>query len=147
MKKNLWQHIKKLDNHPNYVNLDSFILYAIANDSELKFTDFTPNDEELDVYALQFGSDLYIGSSNEIRRRVNAHYRTLKNKEHFSPKVQSAYDKSKSFRVYVLMRCSINEKCAEQMIIRLLQPSLNTIAPFGRNERFNDIIWQRMNQI
>ena len=143
---NPWRHIQTLNNKPNFINLDCFILFATTNESVINFSSFKPTKDELDIYVLQFGNDLYVGSSHDVRRRINHHFYLLKNNRHYSKRIQDAYNKTKAFKAFIVMRCSTFERSAEQMIIRLLQPSLNTVTPMGKNERYNNIIWQSIKQ-
>ena len=133
---------ERLNYKPREIDLESFTLLAKCENGELSFEDVNLTKCEKDVYALQFGSDLYVGSSAQVKNRIYLHYWALSQNRHNSKKIQSIYDECKSFKAYIIMRCDSNCGTAEQMIIRLLQPSLNVTLPNGKTEYHNNIIWQ-----
>ena len=126
-----FSEIERLNYKPREIDLESFTLLAKCENGKLSFE-----------YALQFGSDLYVGSSAQVKNRIYLHYWALSQNRHNSKKIQSIYDECKSFKAYIIMRCDSNCGTAEQMIIRLLQPSLNVTLPNGKTEYHNNIIWQ-----
>lgn len=130
---------KKLD-------LSSFILFADCEKGVLNYKDFTCLENESDVYAIQFGGDLYIGSSINIKKRIYCHFKSLSNNTHPFERVQEAYNKTKSFKVYILFRCVGSCEVAEQMMIRLLKPSLNKSLPLGEKDAFNTMLWHSDNK-
>ena len=135
--------LEQISYPPRQIDLSCFTLLAVCENGNLSFTDFKPVENENDVYALQLNDELYIGSSQQVRKRIHAHYWAMINSRHHSEKVQVAFDKYKSFKAFVIMRCDGLCEMAEQMIIRLLQPSLNANLPHGRTEHHNNIIWQQ----
>lgn len=144
--KKIGEYIERLNNKPREYDLSKFPLIAECKDGEeLEFTQFNYKIDEYDVYALQFGEELYIGSSRWITNRIRNHYWLLTTNKHTSKRMRLAYDKTKSFKAYLLMRCDEGSaraaETAEQMFIRLLRPSLNVSLPTGKTERWNSLIW------
>lgn len=134
-------NIRHLQNEPYEIDLSYFTLIASCENDEIHFEDINYEKEECDVYAIQFGNDLYIGSSKQLSSRIRSHYYSMRKGNNLSPAIQEAYNKTHSFKVYLIMRCFQNCDMAEQMIIRLLRPSLNAILPKGNTDYHNDIIW------
>lgn len=142
---NAVDYIERLNNTPREYDLSKFPLIAECKNGELTFSQFNYTEEEHDVYALQFGDNLYIGSSREVTIRIRFHYRQLVTGKHTSERMRAAYKQNKSFKAYLLMRCdghsSRAAETAEQMFIRLLRPSINIFTPTGKTERWNSLIW------
>lgn len=135
------QNIEILNYNPHNLNLDTFTLFAECDLVNINFKNVNLTKEEYDVYALQFGEDIYVGSSRILKTRIKTHYYSLKAGKHHSQRVQTAFNNCGTFKVFILMRCNEDMPFAEQMIIRLLNPSLNTTPPKGHNELYNSIIW------
>lgn len=141
--------IERLNNEPREYDLSKFPLIAECIDGKVKHHAFKFTQDEMSVYAIQIGGELYIGSSKWLSKRVYQHYSTLIKGENQSKRLQIAYNNTKCFKVYLLMRCDGNAaraaETAEQMFIRLLRPSLNVLLPTGKTERWNGLIWSCRN--
>lgn len=145
MASRICDHIERLNNKPREYDLSKFPIIAECKNGGIVFHPFKYKREEYDVYAIQFGEELYIGSSRLVENRIRNHYRTLVTNKHPSPRMIEAYEKYKTFKAYLLMRCDKDSirasEIAEQMFIRLLRPSLNVSLPTGKTERWNGVIW------
>lgn len=133
--------ITRLSYTSKKLDLSHFTLIAECRKGFICYEKIKIFTNENDVYALQFGDDLYIGSSKNISQRIRSHFKALVNGTHTSKRVQNAYNREMGFKAYILMRCHGRLCNAEQMMIRLLQPSLNTLLPNGNCDYYNNIIW------
>lgn len=144
-RKKIEEYKERLNNKPREYDLSKFPVIAECKNDEIVFLPFKYHREEYDVYALQFGEELYIGSSRWVTNRIRIHYRELVTKKHPSKRMMDAYDKNKMFTAYLLMRCDKDSvrasEVAEQMFIRLLRPSINVYLPIGKSEMWNEKIW------
>lgn len=138
------ESIERLNNVPREYDLSKFPLIAECIDGIISRQPFNYIKDETDVYAIQIGEELYIGSTKHLTRRIYQHHSSLVKGENQSEKLQNAYNNTKCFKVYLLMRCEKGVRSgeiAEQMFIRLLKPSLNIFLPTGKTERWNNLIW------
>ena len=121
---------KKLKNY----NLDKF--------------DCFPN-RKVYIYLVEIGADTYIGSTDKTDRRFCGHLSVLKRGKSF-PKLQEAFDRNKSFNVYLLfcVECRNGEsdgKTMEQFFINLLRPTLNVNESSSQENVFSETsttIWR-----
>ena len=100
-----FSNLERLNFKPREVDLNNFTLLATCKNGCLSYEDVELTDSEKDVYALQFGGDLYVGSSGQIKNRIYSHYFALSHRKHHSKKMQSLYDNSDNFKAYIIMRC------------------------------------------
>ena len=120
--------------------LKNFPKFFEAEDTEYRFLPMPLEEDECDVYALKIGEDVYIGSSSTVKSRVWSHYCDLMAEKHW-PKLQEAFDRCGTMEAYLLFRCTGNEKIAEAMFIRILQPSLNS-QMMVYYDRHNMLLWK-----
>lgn len=79
------------------------------------------------VYILRIGEENYVGSTWDIRNRINNYITTLPKGNYNAKSVQDAYNKVNSFVCYILERIIIGDiRVREQFYINLIKPSLNT---------------------
>ena len=127
---------------PHKNELTRFISLATCKHGILNLSEFISSDDEGDVYAIEFGENIYVGSSKNVKDRIYEHYRKLKSGKHEVSEMQSLYDKSQCFNAYVIFRCNERMRTiAERMIILLLRPSLNKTLPSTTTDSFNDVLW------
>lgn len=120
--------------------LKNFPKFFEADGTEYRFLPMPLEEDECDVYALKIGEDVYIGSSSHVKYRIFNHYRDLIAENHW-PKIQEAFDRCGTIEAYLLFRCTGNEKIAEAMFIRILQPSLNS-QMMVNYDRHNMLLWK-----
>lgn len=90
-------------------------------------------DKESDViYLIRIGDDAYIGSTEELYYRVLNHISLLKKDFHTSETMQGAFNKYKTFTVYILERVlsKTNLKSHEQEYINTFSPKYNTATAY-----------------
>ena len=61
------------------------------------------------VYRITMGERFYIGSTINLRKRINDHFAELKIQKHSNRYMQRAWDKNKQFNVEVLQLCDQEE--------------------------------------
>lgn len=94
------------------------------------------------VYAIRFGDgSLYIGATKELRKRIHHHYTGMINGYHSLPKLIDAFNKTRTFEIFLLMRCVKGAGPFEAMLISLLQPSLNKDAACSNDTKFGNYIF------
>lgn len=80
------------------------------------------------VYMLKIGDDNYIGSTWNLKNRINNYITALPNGKYNAKSVQEAYDKNQSIIVYIMERIIIGDiRVREQFYINLINPTLNTL--------------------
>lgn len=87
--------------------------------------------EQCGIYAItnRITGDYYIGSSNNIRARLNQHRRHLANNKHYNHYLQRAWNKysADNFEFTVLLFCDVEYKLfLEQCLLDLFKPTYNT---------------------
>ena len=96
------------------------------------------------VYLIKFGNEFYVGSSKNIRRRFSQYIATLNKGKYSAVKVQSAFNKNKSFEVFILehtLKDNLEER--EHYYINALCPSLN-IQNTKKYDNMNERIKKRI---
>lgn len=79
------------------------------------------------VYMLKIGDDNYIGSTWNLKNRVNNYITALPKGEYNAKSVQNAYNRNQSIIVYIIERIIIGDiRVREQFYINLINPTLNT---------------------
>ena len=132
---------------PHSVDLSSFTLAAECIDGKLSIFPFEHSKGEKYVYCIQIDEDMYVGSSADFRRRINSHHNELCNGKHISKRMQQIFNEKRRFKVYVIMRIQseqhsrIEMYLAENLITRLLNPSMNSTMPRGINAEKEGPIW------
>lgn len=80
------------------------------------------------VYMLKIGEDNYIGSTWNIKNRINGYIATLPNGKYNAKSVQEAYNKSDAFICFIVERIVVGDiRVREQFYINLINPTLNTL--------------------
>ena len=79
------------------------------------------------VYLIEIGENKYIGSTENARARLLSHINTLLEGKHQSKNIQDAFNKNKSFTIYLLEKCSSKDEAfnKEKEYIRHYIPNLN----------------------
>lgn len=126
----------------------AFPLVAKCENGTLELSDNLKHNHDRSigyVYAIDIDGQLYVGSTWNLRERIQQHYSFLKLGKSL-PKVQAAYDKVQSFSVYLIMRINEGDKCetltAEHLVVSLLTPELNSSKPRGAHIDINNYFWQ-----
>lgn len=90
------------------------------------------NRERNIVYLIEIGGNKYIGSTENARARLLSHINTLLEGKHQSKSIQDAFNKSKSFTIYLLEKCSSKDEAflKEKEYIRQYLPNLNHVMYF-----------------
>lgn len=90
------------------------------------------NRERNIVYLIEIGDSMYIGSTENARARFVSHINTLLEGNHQNKKMQNAFDKAKSFTIYLLEKCCSKDEAfvKEKEYIRSLLPNLNNTLYF-----------------
>lgn len=133
---------KALRYGPHYVDLSDFPLIATYNDDEMKFLGPNTTEGEIDIYVIQMDDEMYVGSSGNVRNRLTTHLCELRKDNHFAKRMQEVFNEKKHFNVYRVMRCyDRGLTVAEDLVVRLLQPSLNTFAVTKEGVIQNEIVW------
>jgi len=88
------------------------------------------------VYVILVGDEYYIGSSHYTYLRIGQHLYHLKSGNHHSWKLQSKFDKTKEFEVYILERGITRNKLqsAEFEYIQRFNPSLNIVKGYASDD-------------
>ena len=95
---------------------------------------FTEEDFPV-VYMLKIGEDNYIGSTWNIKNRINGYVTSLPNGKYQAKLVQSAYDKNDCIVIYLLERIIVGDlRRREQFYINLIHPTLNSQYNVGTNK-------------
>ncbi len=81
------------------------------------------------VYRITIGERFYVGSTINLRRRINSHFATLKIQNHANKYMQRAWDKNKEITVEVLQLCDQEE------LLQMEQKYIDTV--FGTNGCMN----------
>jgi len=127
---------------PHFVDLRNFTLIAEYKDSELTFFNFDIVDGECDIYAIQVDDDLYVGSTATLKTRIKSHVSDLRKGKHHSKRFQEVWNEKHRFKVYRIMRCyDRGTTLPEDLIVRLLQPSMNTIAVTKEGNIQEEVVW------
>lgn len=89
--------------------------------------DLTPIGTFPGVYLLIINSKRYIGSSNNISKRITEHKRLLRNNCHYNKLIQEAYNTSSNIEHYCIKQCLNNEILfnEEQRFLDSELPELN----------------------
>lgn len=85
------------------------------------------NGEQSIVYLITFGDDKYIGSTEKAKCRLVSHVNSLLEGRHLNKKMQQAFDKTKTFTIYLIEECQSKEEAfiKEKNYIREFFPNLN----------------------
>ena len=77
------------------------------------------------VYLIVFdgGKTFYVGTSQNLRKRIASHWNAMKGNYHCLPLVQNAFNNCKKFEVYALQE--FGGMASESDFIKILRPSLN----------------------
>ena len=88
------------------------------------------------IYLLKFHEDgIYVGSSQDIHRRLRVHRRALIDGTHTNKRLQDAFLKYGDYKAVVLLQCCSNELLLyEQRAIDVLKPRYNISLLAGRIE-------------
>jgi len=133
---------KALRYEPHYADLSDFPLVATYNDDDIKFLGPNTTEGETDIYVIQMDDEMYVGSSGNIRNRLTTHLCELRKGNHFAKRMQEVFNEKRRFNVYRIMRCyDRGLTVAEDLVVRLLQPSLNTFAATKEGVIQNEIVW------
>jgi hypothetical protein len=81
------------------------------------------------VYRITIGERFYIGSTINLRKRINDHFAELKIQKHANKFMQRAWDKNKEFNVEVLQLCDQEE------LLQMEQKYIDTV--FGADDCMN----------
>jgi group I intron endonuclease len=82
------------------------------------------------VYQIICGNKIYIGSSQNCKRRTSIHLKMLRDKTHVNPKLQSSFNKH-GCAIEIILICAIKDLLwYEQLLIDSFSPDLN-IAKFA----------------
>ena len=84
------------------------------------------------VYTItnRVNGNMYVGSSNDVDKRINAHERSLMKNKHFNAKLQNAVNKYNisNFDFELLVECELEHQFAtESYWYNLLSPSYNLV--------------------
>lgn len=119
--------------------------FKLAEYKEGIWHDYTTgkyHSKDTGVYAIRFSDDsLYIGSTKTLRKRVHQHYTGMLNGYHSLKQLSEAFNKTKSFEIFLLARCVNGTGPLEAMFISLLRPSLNKDSACSNDTSFNDYIF------
>lgn len=81
------------------------------------------------VYRITIGERFYVGSTINLRKRINDHFAELKIQKHANKFMQRAWDKNKEFNVEVLQLCDQEE------LLQMEQKYIDTV--FGGDDCMN----------
>lgn len=81
------------------------------------------------VYRITMGERFYVGSTINLRKRINDHFAELKIQKHSNRFMQRAWDKNKEFKVEVLQLCDQEE------LVKMEQKYIDTV--FGTENCMN----------
>lgn len=136
------QRRKTLRYEPHFVDLSDFPLIATYSDDEMKFLGPNTTDGEIDIYVIQMDDEMYVGSTGNVKDRMNAHLCELRKGNHYAKRMQEVFNEKRYFSVFRIMRCyDRGLTVAEDLVARLLQPSLNTFAVTKEGVIQNEIVW------
>lgn len=133
---------KTLRYEPHYADLSDFPLIATYNDDEMKFLGPNTAGGEIDIYVIQMDDEMYVGSSGNVKDRMNTHLCELRKGNHYAKRMQEVFNEKRRFNVYRIMRCyDRGLTIAEDLVARLLQPSLNIFSVTKEGVIQNEIVW------
>ena len=121
--------------------ISQFILLAEAKGKKAIFHDPQISSGVGFVYCLVIGSDLYVGSTENIYSRIRNHICDLVARQHPFEHIQAAYNRVKRAKLYAVMQVLGDKeelREAETLCIMLMRPSLNRALP----KPISNIVWQ-----
>ncbi len=142
MSSDIRKNLEVLNYAPHYADLSNFLLVAECKNGNVEFFPYEHIKKERDIYVIQMGEDMYVGCSGNMKLRCIKHLKDLQAGIHVSKKMQELYIISPNFKMYRVMRCNCRwAEAAENLVIRLLNPSLNTAVPYAQGKIQDTLLW------
>ena len=123
--------------------ISQFMLLAEAKGKKAIFHDPQISSGVGFVYCLVIGSDLYVGSTENIYSRIRNHICDLVARQHPFEHIQAAYNRVKRAKLYAVMQVVGDKDAlleAETLCIMLMRPTLNKTLP----RQIRNLVWQPM---
>ena len=123
--------------------VSQFMLLAEAKGKKAIFHDPQISSGVGFVYCLVIGSDLYVGSTENIYSRIRNHICDLVARQHPFEHIQAAYNRVKRAKLYAVMQVVGDKDAlleAETLCIMLMRPTLNKTLP----RQIRNLVWQPM---
>ena len=94
--------------------------------NKLILENLIPHKNKCGIYKITINNKIYIGSSKNIKNRLNTHLKTLKNKTHHNHTMQNLYNKYGIDNIYF----EVIETCLEENRISREKYYINSIKPY-----------------